>query len=127
MVASKPCLRGQLLHHHPPDDETVRHGHGVGIGKVELELAVGVFMIEGMHLPAELVHRRDDVVEELEVEEGEARVVRRLGNGVARIVRGDAVMRRRIAPDDIGLAFDADVELESELGGTLDLLCQDRA
>ena len=123
----KPVLPGQLLHHQAPHHETVGHGHRVGIGKVELELAVGVFMIEGMHLPAELVHRRDDVVEELEVEKGEARVVGGLGNGVARIVRRDAVMRRGIAPHDVSLAFDADVELQSELGGALDLLRQHRA
>ena len=86
-------LPSQLLHHQPPHHETIGHGHGIGIGKVEFELAVGVFMIEGMHFPAELVHRRHDVVEELEVEKGEARVVGGLGNGIARIVRRDTVMR----------------------------------
>ena len=56
-----------------------------------------------------------------------ARVVGGLGYGVARIVRGDAVMRRRILADDIGLALDAEIELQSELGGALDLPGQRRA
>ena len=58
---------GKLLHHQPPHDEAVGHGHDVGIGEVELELAVGVLMIEGVHLPAELVHRRHDVVQKFQL------------------------------------------------------------
>src|SRR5262245_17563000 len=93
----------------------------------ELELAVGVLVIEGMHLPAELVHRGDNVVEKFQIEQGEARVVGSFGNGVPRIVRRDAVMRRWIAPDDIGLTFDAEVEFQAQLGSALHLIRQNRA
>ena len=116
-----------LLHHHAPDDEAIRHGHDVGIGKVELELAVGVLVVEGMHLPAERVHRRDDLVQELEIYQREARVIGRLGNRVAGIVRRNAVMRRGVAPDDVGFALDAEIELQTHLGGALDLPGEDRA
>ena len=63
-------LGQQPEHHH-----AVGHGQGVGVAEVELVLAVAALVVEGVHVPAELVQVGDHGVEERVGEHGRLQVV----------------------------------------------------
>ena len=56
-------LSRDLLHHQAPERLTVSHAHDICVGEVELKLRIRVFVVEGVDIPAQLVHVADDFVQ----------------------------------------------------------------
>ena len=114
----QPMAVGDLLGHQLEEDEPIRHGEHLGVIEVDLELAGAIFVIEGVHPPAQLVHRRHQLIEPGQVVEQGAHVVSRLVEAVARAQGHGAALV--IAAQHEELGFDAEVEAEAH-GGRLGL------
>jgi len=117
-------LADDLLHHEAEEGEAIAHGQGVRIGKVGLKLTVGILMIKGIHVPAEVVHGVHQFGEP-------AVVVEQAGQVVAGLRQGVAIAHRLKTPlgflKDKKLGLDAQVEGEAQAGGLVQHAPQDEA
>ena len=118
-------LAGDLVGHHAEEHEAVGHGERVRILEVGFELAVGVFMVEGIDAPAHLVHGFDQLIDHRQVVHQQARVVAGLGRGVALADRGETAVRRVLVQEEFG--FNAQVEAVAHLGRCFGLALENAA
>ena len=117
-------LAADLLEHETEEGEAVRRGQRVGVGEVDLPLAVGVFVVERIYVPAESVHGTHDFVEPGVVVKRQARVV---GGFVDVVELGDRDMLALLVfAQHEEFALDADVEGVAHLGGGLELALEDQ-
>ena len=114
----QPVAVGDLLGHQLEEGEPIRHGEHLGVIEVDLELAGAIFVIEGIHPPSELVHRRHQLIEPGQVVQQGAHVVGRLVEAVARAQGHGAALLIAAQHEELGL--DAEVEAEAH-GGRLGL------
>ena len=56
-----------MLHHHAEKNVPIRHRLAIGIREIELKLTIGIFMIAGLHVPAEIIHVPYNLVHEIQV------------------------------------------------------------
>ena len=115
-----------MLGHQPEDQHPVGHLERIGVAELELVLPVAAFVIEGIDVPAELVHVVDHRLQErvgedrrLEVVAARRDVVEVLGHPRLPLAAGVA--------QDIDLGLDADVAGEAQLGGGSDLALEHAA
>ena len=115
-------LLGIVFRHHAEEGDAVASRQGIGIGEVELILAAGVLVVEGIQVPAEVVDDARHLVEPGEIAHEAAHVVA----GLDQLVVGIGRVQRAIGCllQDEDLAFDAEVEAEAHLGCLGDLLLQ---
>ena len=115
-------LGGVVLGHEAEEDEAVTHGEAVGVFEVELELGVGVFVIEGIEVPAELVDGGGHFVEPGVAIEEALHVVA----GFGEVVIGVRDFERTAGGvfDDVEFALDPQVETEAEFSGGGELFFQ---
>jgi hypothetical protein len=81
-------------------------------------------VIKAVHVPAELVHASDHLIEPVHALEQAENVISGLMQHHFRIGRRDPVS---IHPDEEELAFDAEIESQSEARRTLELALENRA
>jgi hypothetical protein len=81
----EPPLLSQRLDHVAVEDRPVTRGQGVCELEVLLELAVGVLMVGGVVVPAQLGDRARDLGDEVQVARQRPHVVTGLIEGVERI------------------------------------------
>ena len=108
-------LAGDLVGHHAEVHQTVRHIEGIGEHEVGFELAVGVFVVEGIHVPTLFVHGVHDLVDDRQVVHQHAGVVTGLVEHVAVADRREAAVLGILEQKELG--FDTQVETEAQLGG----------
>ncbi len=76
-------LAGNLVGHQTEENQAVSHAESVGVGEVGFELAVGVFVVEGVHIPAHGIHGFDQLAHNRHVVHQAARVITGFGEGIA--------------------------------------------
>ena len=121
----EPALLRERLDHVAEEHGAVAGRQRVGVREVLLELAVGVLVVGGVVVPAELVEVPRDVPDEVEVAGERPHVVTGLLHGVERV--GDLDRPVVGAAQQEVLELRADLQLEAELGGLGELAAQDRA
>ncbi|MGC3992159.1 MAG: hypothetical protein QM796_21185 [Chthoniobacteraceae bacterium] len=112
-VAISPSSAAVLLRHHAEEDVAVRHREAVGVFEVELELRIAVLVVEGIDVPAQLIHRAHHPVEPVVAVEEALHVVAALLQIVVVVRHGQRAAI--ILPDHIDLAFDAEIEGKAHL------------
>src|ERR1700734_2500023 len=83
----KASLFGHSTYHPLKKRVPVRSGHRIGIGPVNFELAIRVFMIPGVGIPPKLLHECDHLGHELEISEESAQVVTGFGERIQAVPR----------------------------------------
>ena len=97
-----------LLRHQLEEGEPVGHGERLGIGEIDLELAVAVLVIEGIHAPAQAIHALHQLIEPVEIVEQAAQVV---AGFIERVAAAGRHQRSIVlAPQHEEFSFDAEVE-----------------
>ena len=109
----QPFLRGVVLRHQAEEDVAVAHRQRVGILEVELELRVGVLVVERVEVPAKVVDRGGHLVEPGVAVEEALHVV----TGLHQVVVGVRDLQRAVLGElhDEQLALDAEVHAEAHL------------
>ena len=74
---------GQLFHHEAEEGEPISHCQRVAVGEICFKLALGVFVVEGVYVPAQIVHGGDDAVDDFVVIEDGGEGVGSFGESVA--------------------------------------------
>ena len=72
-------LHGDLVRHEPEEREAVGHRQGVSVAKIDFELSDTVFMVQGINVPAQVVHGIDEFEEPSSIIENTRHVVRGFG------------------------------------------------
>ena len=104
-------LGGVVLGHGAEEDVAVAHGQGVGVFEVELELRVGVLVIQRVEVPAKVVDGGGNLVDPLVALEEGFHVI----TGFGQIVLGLGNLQGPVFGefDDVEFALDAEVHAES--------------
>ena len=118
-------LAGDLVHHQPEEGEAVRHRQGIGVLKIGLELPRRVLLVEGEHVPAEPVHRLDDLLHHRKAGQHRADVIGRLVQRLGRPDRRETAVIRLLEQEKF--RFDAEIEDEAHLRRLLDRALEDVA
>ena len=105
---------GNLVGHHPEEHQAVGHGQCVGIFEVGFELAVGVFVIKRVHIPAQLVHGVYQLIHDGQVIHERAGVITGLAQVVAITQRGKAAILG--IPEQEELGFNTEIEAIPHIG-----------
>ena len=121
----QPALLGQRLDHVAEEHSPVAGRQRVGELEVLLELAVGVLVVGGVVVPAELGDRLRDLGDEVEVAGQRAHVVAGQLERVERV--GDLDPAVVGAPDQEVLELGADLQLVARLGRAGERVAEDRA
>ena len=74
---------GQLLNEVPKEDKTIGHREAVSVHKVNLELAVSIFVIVGVHIVTKIIQGGDDLFKQIQAVQRRTHVVGGLGQIVA--------------------------------------------
>ena len=93
--------------HEAQEGEPIRHGQRVGIGEIELELADPVFVVKGIDIPAQRVHRIDQLGQPRQVVEQPRGVI----GGLFQVLE----IRERREPALFGLAEHKELRLHAEV------------
>ena len=96
---------GHLARHHLEEGVAVGRGERVGVAPVDLELGVGVLVVGGVGLPAELLQVTDQAPEVAHVGRQALEVVAGLRHGVdaVGVKRGDRAIRFSLDQEVLGL------------------------
>ena len=106
-LAKYPWRTRHLVGQAPEEDEAVGHGERVGIGEIDLELADRILVVEGIDVPAEPVHRFDQIADPVEI-------VQQARDVIGRLVEMRLAADRR-QPVRLGLAKDEELDLGAEI------------
>ena len=110
--------------HHPAEEGVpVSGGQAVGIGPVDLELAVGIFVVVGVRIPAELLHVAQQLGGEVEIAVEGAQVVTGLAQRIERVERLEAARVGPAGQDELRL--DARLQYVALLARLGELALQD--
>ena len=114
-------LAGHLVGHQAEERHLVGHRQSVGVGEVDLELPLGVLVVERVDVPTQFVHVLDEFVEP-------AQVVEQWGDRVAGLFQvvpfAERARTSGAVLEDEELGFDAEIELVTHLFGGFHLPAQ---
>ena len=118
-------LSRNLVRHQTEEHQAVSHAEGIGIGKVGFKLAVGIFMVKGVNIPAHGIHRFDQLTDDGHVVHQAARVVAGFGQRIAGADRFEAAVLGIAKQEKLGL--DTQVEGQPHVRRLRDLTLKDIA
>src|SRR5438876_6019522 len=116
-------LLGDGLDHPPEEDVPIGRRERVRIAPVDLELAVGVFMVVGVGVPPQLLDVLDQGCHQLQVPVERPQVIARLAQGVQRVPR--RVFPALVASQEHELRLDSHIHHVPLLPRPLQLLPED--
>ena len=104
MKAGKTAIKtSDLVGHAAEEHEPVGHGQHIGIGEVDFELADAVFVVEGINIPAKLVHGLHQIADPVQIVEQPGHIVSWLGQMVARADRPVTAFVVFLEDEELGL------------------------